>query len=222
MATIKVDDAVYSSVAAVLKTLKACVLGSIKSFGQISVEKRCTEEIPIQGNNFFMVSLYCGLVINQLINLQLFSFQGIVTSLQFKSGMEVVLSEISPLNENKTGMSFHLTLCKELSKHMSIFTKKKCILIFQSNLVFCHTCACLYSSASYFPTDIPFTVKSSNEVHFELASTSTAALILVKHIGQPLYGWPFEDFHSLVHASERKSSQCNVWAVVRNSVKVRD
>ena len=166
--------------------------------------------------------LYCGIVINQLINLQLFSFQGIVTSLQFKSGMEVVLSEISPLNENKTGMTFHLTLCKELSKHMSIFTTKKCILIFQSNLVFCHTCACLYSSASYFPTDIPFTVKSSNEVHFELASTSTAALILVKHIGQTLYGWPFEDFHSLVHASERKSTQCNVWAVVRNSVKVRD
>ncbi len=72
-----------------------------------------------------------------------------------------------------------------------------------------------------FSTEIPFVKKASNEVHFELTSQSTGASILVKHFSPTAcLMLPVQKYLSLTDAADIKSTICNVWAVVRNFVKV--
>ena len=54
---IKVDTAIYGSVALVLQTLKPCVLRAVKSFEQISGKNRCTEGKHCK-NVFMLVCLF--------------------------------------------------------------------------------------------------------------------------------------------------------------------
>ena len=67
------------------------------------------------------------------------------------SKVNFILSEISPSDGSETGITFHLTLCRELLNGLTISSGGKFIFIFQSNCFFCYVFAVCVHLITIFP-----------------------------------------------------------------------